>query len=332
MKTFERTITALLLCAAAAPVTSQNLRRGIQDATTIVVARSLGLQPLGNELFIHRYETLETLTGDSAARFSIIERKRVADTPKPKPGAKRLMCLRDDRTLELPARYAPYMRPTGYTGDMPLLGDDRASRSLRQLADVLVASRDGASSKQTAPALVEIALRGHGIARVEACESMRERQMLREALGAVQLDSLLLRAVGETDDVSLKIAMASLCAEAGAKNVTGPLCMSLREVHDPRFARALGRIAKHLHGEQACEVLQQYVRNEKGPTRDAALLALGATATDAAFKTLSSMHKRGEASPAVEAALRAHGSRRARALLKTTPEDAVHRREPGKSK
>src|SRR5690606_17472451 len=244
-------------------------------------------------------------------------RKRVADVPAPpSPPVVRLFCLVPDTTLELPARHAPYARPTGYHGDAPAVTDDPASRTTLRFARALAAARAGAEPGETTAELLDVVAHGTGSARVEAVEVLRESPELRAQLAPPALDALLQRAAGETDDVPLKVALASLCAEAGVEGTVPVLCASLAEVSDPRFAKALGRSARHLHGEDAAEALEPALGSPGDPARAAALLALGATRTAAALDRLLELRRSTpEDVPAVDAALRAHGSRRARAAL-----------------
>lgn len=304
---------ALLVLAGTLPA---QLRHAVADARYVVVAEHVGMQPLGNDLFLHRFRTVETLKGTAPAEFTMCERKRVADLPQPKPGPKRLLCLVDDRAAaDLPERHAPYLAATGYRAETPPIDDTAPSTSTLELVQVLVDSASGSAPGDTASALVRIALHGEGRARLEASESLRERPVLRDAILGISRQALLLAAIGETEDVERKISLASLCAEAGERSVVGALCVALQTLDDPRVAHATGRIARHVHGEDALSVLQPFLRQARGGVRDRVLLAVGATGTDAALGALLAMRHRDGPSPAVDAALRAHGAPRAVAAV-----------------
>jgi hypothetical protein len=298
--------------AALAPGTPAQLRHAIADAPLVVIARHVGVRPLGNDYFLHRYETAETLKGEAPPTFTIAERKRIADLPQPKPGPDRLLCLRPDRgAADLPASFAPYLIGTGHAGGDPVVDEGPATASFRQLVRVLLESERGRGSSRTAADLVELALRGQGPARVEASEALRERTALRDAISSFGRDDLLLAAVGESEDIERKISLASLCAEAGQKGVVEAMCIALQSVDDPRLARAVGRIARHAHGEGAFAVLEPFLRQARGGVHDRLLLAVGATGTDGALAALLALRSRDGASAALDAALRAHGAPRA---------------------
>ncbi len=70
MITTTRIVLSVCILAAVAP--GQQLRRGILDAEAVVVARPVGVLSLGEKRLLHRFEVVETLTGDLTGRFSII--------------------------------------------------------------------------------------------------------------------------------------------------------------------------------------------------------------------------------------------------------------------
>ncbi len=309
---------AALAAALTAPLVAQDLRRGLASAEHVCIARQVGIQPLGNELFVHRFETIETLLGNPGATFSMVVRKQVADGPAPadaRPGPARLLCLVPDRGAEIPERLRPAWRPTGYRGDQPLVDDSPAWRSLREFVEVMVASRDGAGPARTADRLVPIALRAPGPARLEATQALRESPVLRGELTTVEREGILLAAVGENDDLPVKIALASLAVESGADGAVRALLLSLGECKDPAFCDVLGRLAAHVHGEEADAMLAPFLETARGTMRDRVLHTLGATRTEAALTRLLRMREQLGPSPAIDAALRAHGSRRALQVL-----------------
>jgi hypothetical protein len=316
-------LLSLLASAACVLATATDaraqLRHAVTDAPIIVVARHVGVRPLGNELFLHRFESVSTWKGEAPDAFTIAERKRVADAPRPSIGPDRLLCLRPDpAAARFPADRGPYFVRLGYAGDDPVITEDDArTSSYRQLVDALLASEAGASPGATAAALSGIATRGTGPARVEAAESLRSRPVLRDALTPIRREGLLATAVAVADtDLELTESLASLCAEAGQAGVVDALCVALRSVDDPRLARALGRIARHVAGEAATEALAPYLREARGPLRDRLLLAIGTTATESGLELLLGLRTKDGASAGVDAALRAHGSPRAMEVLR----------------
>ncbi len=305
---------SLLLAAVAcvlAPARAQQLRHGVANATLVVTARSDGVTPLGDDLLVYRFTTVDTLKGEPVERFSVLVRKQVADQPKPAPTDVHVMCLRPEPKPDLPARFAPWFRMTGFAGDNPVVDDSPESKWRITLIKTLLESETGADPGKIAHELVGIVQHGTGTARIEATEVLRERPVLRDAVSAIERDALMSRAVAETDDVPLKIALASLCAESGIENVVQSLAISLDEVGDPRFCQALGRIAKHVHGEEATQVLKPMIANARGVRRDRLLLVLGATRTESGLQVLLKMHSNATSDPAIRAALQATGDKRA---------------------
>jgi hypothetical protein len=310
----ENRRAVLALAAALAFGTqalAQGLRHGIRDADTVVVARCIGVQPLGDALFLHRLEVERTLKGEPLARCSVVEAKDVADRPRPVPAAMRLYCLQVDRR-DLPARDAPYFRMTGHAGDNPNVDPSSGADPLLRLAELLVGRERGDAPAAVCDQLVEMALRDSAPARTEAVEVLRETESLRSRLSALQRQSLLARAVGETEDITHKLALASLCAELGMDGVVDALCLSIEEVDDPRFSETLGRIARHLHGDGALDAIRPHLVRARTPAaRDRLLLALGASGTTRALEALLRYRRVNGPGPAVDAALRAHGTKRA---------------------
>lgn len=299
---------ALLVAAGAA----QDLRRGVLDAEVVVIGRHVGVQPLGNDLLLHRIRVVESISGSAPESITLVEAKRVADVPQPRPGEDRIYCLRVDRREDLPERHGPYYRMLGHRGDNPVVATDDPRI---ELVRILVDSQTGASPQAIADRVLPLALRGDARVRTEAVELLRERPALRDAIRPIARSELLSRAVGETEDIPFKIAIASLCAELRSEGVVEALCLSIDAVEDPRFARALGRIARHLHGERATEILQPAITRSRRPAeRDRLLLALGATGTEQALEALLRM-RRVAPSAGVDAALHEHGSPRALAAL-----------------
>ncbi|MCC6786170.1 MAG: hypothetical protein IT457_25220 [Planctomycetes bacterium] len=313
-----------LLAAALAPCTpiaAQKLRFGVADASLVVIAESSGSKALDEHLVLHEFRVIETLKGAAEETLTVIEHAHVADAPAPQRDGRRLLCLVPDRRAATPKSGGPFWRMTGYAGDNPPIDTSPASDDVLRLARTLVDAERGLDQAELADRLVTLALSGRAPAQREAIESLREREALRRRIPRIELDALLARAVAETGDVELKIALGSLCAEAGMRNTVEALCSALTHCQDERFAKALGRIAAHAHGERATAVLNPFLQQARGATRDALLLALGATATDSALAQLIQLRERQGAQPAIDAALRAHGSQRALEIVEPKRKD-----------
>ncbi len=312
-----------ILGAFASAVPAQQLRFGVRDAQVIVTARHTGIRPLGNNLFVHSFETAESIKGEGPTRFSIIERKRISDQPRPIPGKElRLFCLVPDKQIKPPQRFGPYFRIPGYQGSNPVISQDSSKDTNLRLVQILLESEKGTRSpKKTTDALLSLALTAKGPAHVEALQVIRSRSTLLDALTPLQLSNALSRAVGETEDIPFKVSLASMCGERRVDRVVESLCIGLQKVSDARYSKAIGRIANYVHGEDAYGVLRPLLLKTRNPkVRTDLLLALGATETDAALEALLKYRKANGKGEAVDAALRAHGSRRALEAVATKVE------------
>jgi hypothetical protein len=137
---------------------------------------------------------------------------------------------------------------------------------------------------------------------------LAERRALLDALRELEWSRLLSRAVAETDDVAFKVALAELCAEKQLDGLVAALCVAVPVTGDPRFLRALGRIARVLHGEASADLLRGHANGARqADLKGRFLLALGATGTDAARAALLRMRQDGPGNEHVEAALRELG-------------------------
>ena len=314
-----KTWCILVLACLCAPATGQRLHLAVARANVVAIAKEIGIQPLGDQLFLHRMVTVESLKGNAPATFTVVERKRVTDQPRPTPAQARIYCLEIDRQPDLPGRFAPYYRMTGHAGSNPLPTEPHDADPSVRLVRTLVRSEKGQGPARTAGELLQLAIHSDGPARTEAVQVLRERSVLADSLSHPQLSDLLSRAVGETDDIPYKIALASLCVERRLNGVIDALCMSVESTGDEQFARVLGRLARYVHGEEAIGVLRPRIgkaRTDK--ERDLLLLALGATGTDTALRALLRLRRVDGPSPHVDAALRAHGSRRALEAVEST--------------
>jgi len=308
---------SLLAAASAAP--AQSLRHAVGSADVVVVATLSGSRDLGENLTAHQLTVHETLKGKAPAELSVVHLRGVCTHQGP-DGEQRLYCLSDfskaATRADLPSAWAPYFKMTGHAGGNPAVADpDNAPEC--ELARIVIDSEAGTAAKDINRRLMQLVLFARDTVRTEAVQLLTERPVLLGALDSLQLSNLMSRAVGETEDIPFKIALAELCAERHVEGLVDALCISVDEIDDPRFARALGRLARYLHGENAVDVLRPHIVKRTRPeVRSRLLLALGATSTERALEALLRMRSmQGGDKAAVDAALRAHGSRRAKAAV-----------------
>ncbi|MCU0864943.1 MAG: hypothetical protein MUC36_14225 [Planctomycetes bacterium] len=314
----------LLVCStfafAAAP-TAQELRRGIVDADAVVVGRQVGKTTHDADLVLHRVQVLNAVRGgDGAAAVTVLDWPQLALHQRPSPRQSRLYCLQDATAiamrLGLPAAQGPYFKMVGWPGSNPLIGADQAADPYVRFARLLAGGDLGTSPAVTARELFSTAIGSEPVLRMEATRYLAERPDLRSHLGSPEWSRLLSRATGEIEDVPFKIALAELCGEQRLDGVFDTLMVSLGQVTDVEYARAVGRIGKALHGEDSAARLEARLQAAGQPNdRAALLLALGATNTSRALDALLRMDR---TDGAVDAALKEHRSPRAR--------DAVHKK------
>ncbi len=313
-------LSAALLCS---PGLAQHLRRGVIEAELLVIAKQIDVVDEDERFRIHQLQVIETLRGDNPGTITIISLKQVADQPRPVDQKVRLYCLRRDRREGLPTATAARFRMLGYSGSNPEVTPDSQDDSILTFTRALIASEEGASPKQTCDALFDLVTGKDLVARDEAVQLLRERNIVAAKMSAIQLSNLLSMAVAETDDIPFKINLASLCAEREMSSVVEALCISLDRVGDPRFTAALGRIAQKIHRDEATAIFQAEILKARSAEKRARLLhALGATQSPEALQTLLRYRRMNGRSEPVDAALRAHGSKQALAALE----------EPGKGK
>jgi hypothetical protein len=296
---------------------AQDLRRGLVDADTVVVARQVGRTQWSEDLLLHRLQVVHDVRGGGGhAAVTVLDWPKLALHQRPTPRQSRLYCLQDATEqatrLGLPAAEGPFFKMVGWAGSNPLVGSDVEKDPAVRFAALLARSEAGAAPAQTAAELCATALTGAPELRTEAARHLAERPVLRAQLNNVQWSQLLTRAGGEVDDVTHKIALAELCAEQRLDGLLDALVPSLGPVQDPEYARTVGRIAKALHGEAATERFGERLKSARQPEdRAALLLAMGATNTESALAALLQLDGIG-ADPAVVAALREHRSPRAK--------------------
>lgn len=304
----------LTLCLSPCAL-AQELRRGLVDADAVLVARQVGKTPHDDEVTLHRLQVvLDVRGGNAATAVTVLDWPKLSVHQRPTPRQSRLYCLQDATTtanrLGLPADQGPYYKMVGWPGSNPLIGANLDGDATVRFARLLAASEAGAAPDVTASGLLTTALTADASTRLEATKFLAERADLRSKLGGVQWSQLLARAAGEVDDIPYKIALAELCSAQRLDGVFDALTVSLGQVVAPEYARAVGRIGKFLHGEDAATRLNARLQQAgQAADRAALLLALGATDTATALETLLRMDRK---DAAVEAALREHHSPRAR--------------------
>ncbi len=311
-------LLALSLLAVAAHAAAQELRRGIVDADAVIVGRQVGRTAHGDDVVLHRVQVLRDVRGAGGSpAVTVLDWPNLSLHNRPSPRQSKLYCLEDASAvatrLGLPAAQGPFFRMVGWAGTTPLVGADLDADPIVAFASLLARSEAGAPPAVTAAGLCDLALNGAISVRTEAARHLTERPDLCSHLQGVQWSQLVARASAESEDVPFKIALAELCAEQRLDGLLEALSVSLGPVADPEYARAVGRIARFLHGEEATARLQARMRLLREPKdRAVVLLAIGASSTDSALEALLRMNRDGEGGPAVEAALKEHRSPKAR--------------------
>jgi hypothetical protein len=183
----------LLLAAAALTATAatQDLRRALQDADLVVVARQVGKREHDESVVLHHLQVLQGVRGLPADTTSVT----VLDWPqlslhnRPVPRQSRLYCLADASktaaSLGLPAADGPYYRMLGFAGSNPLVGAELAADPAVRLARALAGSEAGADPVTTVAELADLALHDAPSVRNEAAQLLAERADLRAKLSPV---------------------------------------------------------------------------------------------------------------------------------------------------
>ncbi|HEB53565.1 MAG TPA: hypothetical protein ENI87_09970 [bacterium] len=314
MRTFPILISTLALTAIAS---AQDLRRGLLQADAVLVGRQVGKRPHG-DVALHRVQVIAHVRGATQARaVTVIDWPQLSLHIRPTPRQSRLFCLQDASAvaerLGLPTDGGPYYKLVGWAGSHPLVGKDVDQDPVVRFARVLADADRGTSPEITAAALAHMAITAPAPVRTEVARLLTERGDLRSKLSGVHWTQLVARASGEVDDIDYKIALAELCCEQRIDGLLDALAVSLGPVTDLRYARCVGRIGNVLHGEGAADKLLARLRFvAKDADRRMLLLAIGATNTRSAADALLRMDR---ADAAVQAALREHRSKRARAAV-----------------
>ena len=309
-----------LLLFASAPLGAQ-LRHAVASADLVVVATDVSVRPAPAGFLAHLLRPAETLKGEPPQQITVLEQKGVSRHAQPVPGERRLYCLLDftaeAQRLGLPAGSGRCYKLCGQEGSSPQVGTDLERDPHVALARAVVAADRGLEIQAVTDRVAALLLSEDRKVRLEAVALLTERPALQSKLTPTQRSDLMLRAVGELEDVPLKIALAELCGEMRMPRLVEELCRAAETVEDRRFYEALGRIAKALHGDAAHEPLLPALRAARSPaTKDRLLLALGATSTDGALNVLlDAARRQTERNPWLDAALEIHGAKQAREAL-----------------
>jgi hypothetical protein len=306
--------TILLLCRVAllAPLVAappaQELRVAIESAPVVLVGHHRGVRPHGDDYLLHKVVVARTLRGEIGAEVSVLEWKKVSLHQRPAIAATRLYCLHPvEQAARLGLPPGPHYRLDAHQGSHPAID---AGGQVVAFAQLLLAAQRGGSLAEHKAALLELALTGAHAVRCEAARLCSERAALLAALDPLDLSAVLAKASAETEDIEYKIALATVCAERRMPALLEALCLSWPQIDDENFSRAVGRFARHLHGENATDELLPYLQRAREPKlRGHVLLALGATSTESAKQALLRARKLEKDTAAVDAALRLHGGK-----------------------
>lgn len=312
MKAYLETV---LVFGLLSPLAAQELRVALDEAPLVLVGRHRGVRPHGEDFLLHKVAVARTLLGEAEGDVGVVEWKKVSFHNRPAIGATRLYCLHpvaETERLGLPA--GRWFRLDAHPGSHPAVDEAALAAGtdpVVRLADLLAAARsDGIAAKKDA--LLELALEAPSHVRLEAARLLAERPALLDALNPFDLAVLLGKASAETADVDYKLALATACAERRVPDLIEALCITWPKVDDETWSQAMGRFAKHLHGEGATEQLLPYLqRTRDHKLRRHVLLALGATSTESALAALLRIRALEKDTAMVDAALRLHGAPRA---------------------
>ncbi len=298
---------------------AQSLRHGVAAADRVVAGKVVSSQPWGEHFVLHELQVAQTIKGEPATSLMVVEMKGVSLHARPTPGETRIYCLHNygkaaDRA-DLPAAMGPFFKMSGYPGSSPSVGENLQDDPRMTLIRIVLDAEIGVSTAQTAFNLVDLALSGGPSVRGEAVAMLTERPVLRGKLSTVHWGEILSRVAAETEDIPFKISLAHLCAEQRLEGLVDALCLSIGDVEDVSYSQVVGRIARSLHGENALDMLRPHILRATRDARGRLLMALGATSTETALNALLQMRRLGS-DPYVDAALREHGSPRAKAVLK----------------
>jgi hypothetical protein len=308
-------VCTLAALASLAPLIAQELRVAIEAAPLVVIGRHRGVRPHGDDYLLHKVAVARVLRGDAGAEVTVLEWKKLSFHNRPAIAATRLYCLHavDAERLGLPA--GSYFRLDAHPGSHPAVDEAAAARDadgIVQLAVLLIGAQREGSIAARKDAVLELALTATSPARTEAARLLSERAALLDALNPLELGSLLAKAGAETADIDYKLALATVCAERRMPELIEALGLTWPQIDDESYSRAIGRFAKHLHGEAATAQLLPYLQRARDPKlRGHVLLALGATSTESALEALLRARRLETDRARVDAALRLHGAPRA---------------------
>ncbi len=306
------------MLALASILPCQQLRRAVLAADAVVVATDTRVIPLKTHM-AHRLTIADALKGTDAEKITVLVVKNASIHSKPVPGQRRLYCLHDCNQTALdaglPPQFAPYYKMSGYQGSNPVIAKDAQDNAAIVFAKIMLRAEEGTAPQEVATQLLKLAFIKDRNVRKESIETLAERQTLQSHIDEISMTRILSRAVGETDDIPYKIALASLCAEKRMDKLIDSLCASVEQVGQEEYLCALGRLAAYLHKEQATNVLMPHISKTSGTIRKRLIITLGATSTESALEALGKF-KEADDSPSVIAALGVHGSPKAKVLLK----------------
>jgi hypothetical protein len=310
---------SVLVLALAAAAPAQELRKAITDADVVAVARQVGTKAFSEDVDVHRLQVTFAVRGvaEGATSVAVIDWPNLSLHNRPSPRQTRLYCLhdasREAARIGLPAADGPYYRISGRAGSMPLVGADPRKDPSVRFAQVLSATEAGIEPAATAAQLAEWAVGTDPVVRLEATRHLAEQPLLRARVQPAHWSQLLSRTAGETDDVTYKVALAELCAEQRLPGLVDALVTGLSSVQDATYVRAVGRLTAHALGDGAVTPMLHRLQSTNDAALRAALLsAIGATRTEPALDVLLQLKRTGEPAAAIDAALKEHGSQRAR--------------------
>jgi hypothetical protein len=100
---------------------AQDLRRGLQDATAVLVGRQIGKTAHDEHVVLHRIQVVVDVRGAAEHRLvTVLDWPQLALHQRPTPRQSRLFCLQDATAtaarLGLPAGDGPYFKLVGWAG------------------------------------------------------------------------------------------------------------------------------------------------------------------------------------------------------------------------
>lgn len=300
-----------LLGTALATLPAQELRAALDSAAFVCVGQHHGVRPHGDDFLLHKVRVTLDLGQGLGDEIVVVEWKKLTFHVRPAIASTRLYCLHE---IEQPERLGlpqgRFFKLDQHPGSHVAVDAKEPARDATvRFARLMLDTKRNGSIAAAKDALLELALRGTTPTRTEAARLFAERSTLLDALNAVDLAAMLAKASAETDDVDYKLALATVCAERRMPDLVEAMCLTWPQIDDENFSRAIGRFARHLHGDAAAEQLLPWLQRSRNPkVRGHVLLALGATGTQGALDALLRAKRLEPDNRAVAAALRLHGA------------------------